>query len=834
MYQWDKYTKEQQEKLKNLQIAREDQWKEDILVRFNQKSVEYNEAFNDVVDEHAVWFAKVMTEYLEQVANTENARFPEWLFQVWNLGPDRLAYLIVRATMESIYNAAVTTEDNPSLNTWSLPTAQILARDIATKAWEVASWLEARKADPFFYRYQSKYFKNWNPKRRRAFAKKVNALPRATTRQKDNFGHAMIRLAIDAGLLLKKNIYEKKISAKKTRLSEKVYVTLPSDLIQYMMTRIEEFRDRLMPNRMPMICRPVNHTENETGGLMDWSIRRLRKVAYIKSNPSSLGDTDIAREVDPSCMSHITRTVINTLQKTEWKINSKVLQVVNDLWQAGRETGTIPPYDQTSIQNMPDYPEEGTKTEKHEWLDEKSRRWASWAKAEASRLQMQLRMHEAYKLKPFVLWHAYFCDFRGRYYSDSYLLHPQGADLDKALIMAAEPEKVTPQGLYWIKVNLANLFGIDKVSFDDRVQWVDDRMEDWVRVVADPHGTTNIWEDDAPKKNASFQRLAAIFDLLMAIDDGLTQVPVQIDGSCNGIQHWAAMTRDEIIGPEVNLVSQPKPADVYQRVADGCTTMCVSEPNDWRKHFLDYWNGLIPRKVVKRSVMCDPYGISDHSVRQYVLQEKHLDWCSLLGLNMHQAANEMGTLICESKSRTMKHCNHGKLYVQLLCGWVGGETDKPMSWISPSGFLVINEYNPRKPKPSQVRLFDKKFQLQFGYYTDEYDCDKALTAMPPNFVHSLDAAHMSLVMYTMITAGIEFFSMIHDSFGTLANSIPLLREITKEKFYEIHSTNQLDLIRQRAEDLVGYELPEHHPARSHEQRGELRIEEVLNAEYLFG
>ena len=171
---------------------------------------------------------------------------------------------------------------------------------------------------------------------------------------------------------------------------------------------------------------------------MDWSIRRLRKVAYTKNSPRSLGDSEIAREVDPSCMSHMTRTVINTLQKTEWRINDRVLTVVNDLWKAGRETGTIPPYDQASIADMPEYPENGTKTEKHEWLDEKSRRWAKWAKAEASRLQMQLRMHEAYKIKPFVLWHAYFCDFRGRYYSDSYLLHPQG-QTDKALLMAAEP-----------------------------------------------------------------------------------------------------------------------------------------------------------------------------------------------------------------------------------------------------------------------------------------------------------------------------------------------------------------------------------------------------------
>ena len=248
--------------------------------------------------------------------------------------------------------------------------------------------------------------------------------------------------------------------------------------------------------------------------MMDWSIRKLRHTAQLKQRPDE--ETDNERVVDPSCMSDMTRLVINKLQATEWRINDRVLEVAHDLWKAGRETGTIPPYDQQTLLQMPEYPENGSQTEKHEWMDEKSRRWGHWAKTEAARLQMQIRMHEAYKLKPFVLWHAYFCDFRGRYYSDSYLLHPQGGDLDKALIMAAQPQQVTPRGLYWIKVNLANLMGVDKVSFDDRVKYVDEHMADWRAVVADPHGTTSIWEDDAPKKNASFQRLAAIFDLIDA------------------------------------------------------------------------------------------------------------------------------------------------------------------------------------------------------------------------------------------------------------------------------------------------------------------------------
>ena len=836
MYKWDKLTKEQQERLKNLQIAREDQWKEDMLLKFKQAPLEHNAAFNDVISEHAAWFSEAVRVYLEQVLDESRgrSRMPDWLYQVWNLGPDRIAYVVVRAAMEAIYSSIILREDNPYSNVWALPNAQIIARKIADTAWDVAAWLAARDAEPFFYREQSKYFKNWNPKRRRAFTKRIDALTKAKLREKDNFGHAMLRLAVDSGLLISKNIREKQLTkATQGTISETKYVFFPPEMVQYLMSRIDEYADRLLPNRLPMVCRPVNHLPNETGGLMDWSMRRLRKTTQIKATPDDdMFEND--REVDPSCMSSMTRKVINTLQCTEWAINTQVLDVMNNLWKAGRETGAVPPYDQSQVLDMPKFPENGTKTEQHEWMDDRSRRWAKWARNEASRLQMILRMKEAYKLKAFTIYHAYFCDFRGRYYSDSYLLHPQGGDLDKALLMAAEPVEVSPRDLYWIKVNLANLMGVDKVSFDERVKYVDVHMEDWRAVVADPEGTTDIWEDDAPKKNASFQRLAAIFDLISAIDTGKSGVPVQIDGSCNGIQHWAAMTRDEVIGPEVNLTPSDKPADVYQLVADGCTEMCVDEPSDWRSHFLEHYEGCIPRKVVKRSVMCDPYGISDYSVRQYVMQEKHLDWCKDKGFNMSAAANEMGTLICASKERLMNNCNHGKLYVQLLCGWVGGEVDEPMSWQTPSGFLVINKYNPKVLKESAVSLWDKNFKLKFGYFSNEYDCDQALTAMPPNFVHSLDAAHMSLVVDRLSGMGIEFFSMIHDSYGVMAPYVPMLREVTKETFHEIHSIDRLSELKARAEDIVGKALPEQHPARQHEQRGTLDIGLVVQSEYLFG
>ena len=48
------------------------------------------------------------------------------------------------------------------------------------------------------------------------------------------------------------------------------------------------------------------------------------------------------------------------------------------------------------------------------------------------------------------------------------------------------------------------------------------------------------------------------------------------DGSCNGLQHYAALGRDFNGGKAVNLVPGPVPADVYTEIANVCFVMLHS------------------------------------------------------------------------------------------------------------------------------------------------------------------------------------------------------------------------------------------------------------------
>ena len=69
-------------------------------------------------------------------------------------------------------------------------------------------------------------------------------------------------------------------------------------------------------------------------------------------------------------------------------------------------------------------------------------------------------------------------DFRGR----AYLIPPHlshiGNDLSHSLLVFDEAKPLGERGLRWLKIHLANLYGFDKASFDERVQFVHDHLEE--------------------------------------------------------------------------------------------------------------------------------------------------------------------------------------------------------------------------------------------------------------------------------------------------------------------------------------------------------------------
>ncbi|KAL0424534.1 UNVERIFIED_CONTAM: DNA-directed RNA polymerase 2, chloroplastic/mitochondrial [Sesamum radiatum] len=125
-----------------------------------------------------------------------------------------------------------------------------------------------------------------------------------------------------------------------------------------------------------------------------------------------------------------------------------------------------------------------------------------------------------------------------------------------------------------------------------------------------------------------FQCLAACINLAEALrspspETTISHIPVHQDGSCNGLQHYAALGRDKLGAAAVNLVAGEKPADVYSGIAARVLKIMKEDaqkdpavfPEALRARLLI---NQVDRKLVKQTVMTSVYGVTYIGARDQI------------------------------------------------------------------------------------------------------------------------------------------------------------------------------------------------------------------------
>ena len=96
-------------------------------------------------------------------------------------------------------------------------------------------------------------------------------------------------------------------------------------------------------------------------------------------------------------------------------------------------------------------------------------------------------------------------------------------------------------------------------------------------------------------------------------------MPVHQDGTCNGLQHYAALGGDARGARQVNLDITNRPSDVYTYVANMIEKRMQEElerdPDSKMPRLLI---GKVSRKVVKQTVMTTVYGVTYVGAREQI------------------------------------------------------------------------------------------------------------------------------------------------------------------------------------------------------------------------
>lgn len=626
------------------------------------------------------------------------------------------------------------------------------------------------------------------------------------------------------------------------------YVKALPDTLEWIETKNEAMQF-LRPVYEPMVVIPRDWSTPFDGGYISSNIKPLRLVkTKNRAYMDELKHTDMP----------IVYEAVNALQRTAWQINSPVLQVMEHLWETGSDLGGLPPREGLPLPVKP-HDIDSNEEAKQEYRVTAAKVHMANLSILGQRIGFNMALSIARRYEGFrKIYMPYQLDFRGRIYAVPHL-SPQGSDYQKSLLRFANGKPLGSEGWKWLAIHGANVAGYDKASFEDRVNWVQDNEDEIIAIARDPYGnrgwagTVGDVEIDKP-----WQFLAFCFEWAGFVEHGesfVSKLPVAMDGSCSGIQHFSAMLRDEVGGRAVNLAPADLPQDVYQLVANKVieqveedilngtedelkhTDEGVAYVREGTKAIAKQWKEFgITRKVTKRSVMTLAYGSKEYGFKEQLMEDiirpaKQAGKPFPFSRDGYQGAQYMAKAIWVAVNKVLVKAGEAMRWLQGAASLAASE-ELPVRWTTPVGFPVMQAYQDVSARRIKTAINGKILKVTMYADKETLDRRRQSQGIAPNYVHSCDAAHMMLTVVRAKQAGIDNFAMIHDSFGTTAGDVETLYHTVRESFTEMYG--EIEVLESFRDEIVQQLSPKNREKlESLPEKGTLDLSAVAQSRYCF-
>ncbi|XP_076451324.1 DNA-directed RNA polymerase, mitochondrial-like [Babylonia areolata] len=545
---------------------------------------------------------------------------------------------------------------------------------------------------------------------------------------------------------------------------------------------------------LPMLVPPLPWVSRTLGGYLLSAVRLVRIPMQAQAQREKLeqtANTQLSTVLD----------AINALSACAWVINKPVLDIIIDIFNNNGDSSLDIPPPASQCPSPSPITQEMTAQEKSAAHRQRQKLRAQKAEMYSLWCQELYKLSIANKFRDEVFWFPHNLDFRGRTYPCPPHFNHLGSDITRSILMFAKGKPLGPQGLDWMKIHLINLTGFKKRSPNrDRLAYANQMMDD-ILDSADNPLTGNMWWK---KSDEPWQTLACCMEIAKAIrspdpEQYVCHLPIHQDGSCNGLQHYAALGRDLAGAQSVNLWPYDCPQDVY---SDVCELVERERQKDAAEgvEIAQQLEGFVRRKVIKQTVMTTVYGVTRYGAKAQILRQlkdipefpQAKAWAGSLYLTekTFQCLNEMFSATKDIQD-----------WLTLSAQLIATVCQRPVEWMTPIGLTVVQPYH----KPLSM--------LRYGVSTnDHWNCFEKPNAMkqknafPPNFIHSLDSTHMMLTALYCLRSGITFVS-VHDCFWTHACDVEIMNKVCREQFVALHKQPLLeDLSRQ----LISTYIPGSH------------------------
>lgn len=596
--------------------------------------------------------------------------------------------------------------------------------------------------------------------------------------------------------------------------------------LEWISTRSDRLR-LTMPVHPPCVMPPKDWKPGEMGGYHFALSNSLPLVRHC-STPQS---TKLSAAPMP-----LVYSALNALQRTAWRVNQSVLDVVK-LALDGKVSAAIPgPVDDL----VPDKP-----------LDPSTHR--SWriaaADIHARNSQRRIRRGDAERAMVVAMqvrslpefYYPYSLDFRGRAYPAVEFLHPHGPDVVRGLLEFAEGIPLTRKGAGWLAVHGANTLGISvdggiplsKRNFQERVDAIKAYTPRILAIAEDPLATQQEWtQADEPWQFLAFCMEWSQWTRTGSLE---THLPVGLDGTANGLQHFSAMLRDPGAAATVNMTLTNRPSDLYATVAEKVTTKLMASSDPLAALWLG--SGLVTRSLVKRPVMTLAYGATRYGFVDQILSTMRADattWQTarrifgLAHVRIRPSVQFLSSILWDVLSDAVGGALSAMSWLQQAANQVALHTGGPIPWTVPlTGFPAHMEYWKQRRSRIQTRMNGTILSPSVWTATNKVDRQKTTNAIAPNIVHSLDAAAMMATTVACAARGVPAFSMIHDSYACHAEYIPVLADALRTSFIDLYFDREVLVDLQREWSSTGADIPD--PP----SMGVFDVREVRHAPFFF-
>ncbi|PYH94925.1 mitochondrial DNA-directed RNA polymerase [Aspergillus ellipticus CBS 707.79] len=572
----------------------------------------------------------------------------------------------------------------------------------------------------------------------------------------------------------------------------------------------------LLGRNLPMLCKPKPWKSINDGGYY------VYKTTLLRTTPGEqLQPTYVKAALENSGLEEVRRG-LDILGNTGWVVNRDVFNVMLEAWNSGEGVASLAPLEPDLPIPPKPAPDADYVTQK-KWNEAMRDMENVKAGFHSQRCfqNFQMEVARSYLDETFYLPHN--LDFRGRAYPLPPYLNQMGADNARGLLLFSEAKPLGANGLKWLKVQIANLAGYDKASLSEREQFTMDHLEDILDSANNGHHGKRWWL----KADDPWQCLAACFELRNALRQTdptqyLSRLPIHQDGSCNGLQHYAALGGDKAGAQQVNLEPSDRPSDVYTGVATFVKEAIAQDAADGVA-IAKILDGKVTRKVVKQTVMTNVYGVTFMGAMKQIRRQLHDHYPELNAEMKNDGALYIARKVFEALGTMFNGAHHIQYWFgdcasritqslspeqieeiakEAMSGGSLSQLEDPSKrfrstviWTTPLGLPVVQPYRVRKSRRITTTLQD--LSILDGSMTDSVSRRKQLQAFPPNFIHSLDATHMMLSAIACNRAGLSF-SAVHDSFWTHACDVDSMNELLREAFVRMHSD---DVIKRLASEF---------------------------------